>query len=191
MPVPAGISLRSFQSGDKDTLRSICKETAWDSYKQDPKRLETVPINFLDYFIEQEPEHIIVAADSAGQAVGYIECATSYRHFVKKMKKVYFPRLLQTDKSQIAFERRFLLALFFIRCWPCHMHINLTSAYQHCGLGPELIKALIAKLKKEGFHSLAICCCQRGSLSYQFYLRQGFKEIFVYSRKMVSLGIKF
>jgi GNAT superfamily N-acetyltransferase len=153
--------------------------------------LETVPINFLDYFIEQEPEHVLVAADSNDQAVGYIEAATSYKKFVKATKKIYMRRLLDYDKSQVAFEKHFLLALFFIKKWPCHMHINLTQAFQHQGLGPKLIDALIAKLKQEGYHSLAICGSQLGSSSYLFYLHCGFKEIFNYGKDIVSLGIEF
>jgi GNAT superfamily N-acetyltransferase len=183
--------IRPFRNKDAAKLRDICKETAWDSYKKDPQKLETVPINFLDYFIEQEPDHVLVAVDEQDRAVGYIECNTSYRRFVKTTKQVYFPRLQQVDPSQIAFEKRVLLALFFIRAWPCHLHINLTAAYQHRGIGSRLIAALIQQLKTEGYHKLAICAVQRGSDSYGFYRHFGFKEIFNYGHGLVSLGIRF
>jgi GNAT superfamily N-acetyltransferase len=78
------------------------------------------------------------------------------------------------EPSQIAFERQFLLALFFIRRWPCHLHINLTAAYQHQGIGTRLIDALVAQLKAEGFYRLAICGVERGSASYGFYCHYGF-----------------
>jgi GNAT superfamily N-acetyltransferase len=166
-------------------------ETAWDSYKADPKKLQTVPMNFLDYFIEQEPEHILVAADEKDEAVGYIECAASYKRFKKAMRGIYLPRLKEYDPGEVPFEKKFLLALFFIRNWQAHLHINLTAAYQHQGLGERLIKALIAKLQEEGQHTLSVCGCQRGSSSYFFYLHCGFKEIFRYGNNIVSLGIKF
>jgi GNAT superfamily N-acetyltransferase len=183
--------IRLYEAKDAANLRSICKETAWESYKKDPNKLETVPINFLDYFLEQEPKHIHVAVNERDEAVGYIECATSYQKFVKAMKKVYLPRLKHYDKSQIAFEKKGLFALFCIRSWPCHLHINLTASYQHQGLGTQLIDAAIAQLKSEGFDRLAICGVKRGSASYGFYRHCGFQEIFVYGGGLVSLGIRF
>ena len=185
------IRIRPYEAKDKETLTDICKETAWESYKKDPQKLATVPINFLDYFLEYEPSHVLVAADSDDRAVGYIECTTSYSHFVKTTKQVFFPRLEAVDPSQIPFEKRFLFALHFIRRWPAHLHINLTAEYQHQGLGTKLIDVLIDQLKKEGFTRLAICGVERGSASYGFYRHYGFKEIWVYSPKLVSLGIRF
>jgi GNAT superfamily N-acetyltransferase len=183
--------IRLYEAKDATNLRSICKETAWESYKKDPNRLETVPINYLDYFIEQEPNHIHVAVDENDAAVGYIECATSYRKFVKAMKTIYMPRLKRYDRSQIAFEKKGLFALFCIRSWPCHLHINLTAKYQRQGLGTRLIDAAIAQLKSEGFTRLAIYGVKRGGASYGFYRHYGFQEIFVYGRGLVSLGIRF
>jgi GNAT superfamily N-acetyltransferase len=186
-----GVRIRPYETKDKEALTAVCEETAWESYKKDRRKLATVPINFLDYFLEYEPSHVLVAADSGDRAVGYVECTTSYSRFVKTTKKVFFPRLRAVDPSQIAFEKRFLFALHFIRRWPAHLHINLTAAYQHQGLGSRLISALIDQLRKEGFTRLAICGVERGSASYGFYRHYGFKEIWVYSPKLVSLGIRF
>ena len=44
--------IRPYQAKDAKNLRDICKETAWESYKKDPQKLETVAVNFLDYFLE-------------------------------------------------------------------------------------------------------------------------------------------
>jgi GNAT superfamily N-acetyltransferase len=185
------VTIRPYEAKDASRLRGICKETAWDSYKKDPQKLETVPINFLDYFLEQEPSYVFVASDANDEAVGYVECATSYRHYVKAMKKEYMPRLKAYDSREISFERKCLFALFCIKNWPCHLHINLTARYQHQGLGVQLIDALVGKLKKDGFHKLAICGVMRGSASYGFYRHYGFKEIFHYGRGLVSLGLRF
>lgn len=185
------VKIRHFEKKDAANLRAICKETAWPSFKENPLKLETVPINFLDYFLEQEPEHVFVAANENDEAVGYIECATNYHRFVKAMREIYMPRLKAYDKSQIAFERKVLLALFFIRKWPCHLHIDLTGAYQHQGIGTLLIDALIHQLQEEGFHKLAICGIKRNSVGYGFYRHYGFKEIFLYGNGIVSLGLSF
>ncbi|MCI2068923.1 MAG: GNAT family N-acetyltransferase [Bacilli bacterium] len=185
------MKIRPYQTKDLKNVTDICEETAFDSYKKDPVKLKTVPINFLDYFIEQEKEHVLVAVDEKDEAIGYIEATTSYPKFVQAMEQIYLPRLQQIDPSEIEFEKRFLLALSCIEDWPSHLHINLNGSYQHQGIGTKLIQALIDLLKKEGFHSLAICCCQQGSNSYGFYKHFGFKEIFDYGKGIVSLGIKF
>ena len=79
------IRIRHYEQKDATKLRAICKETASSSFKENPLKLETVPINFLDYFLEQEPEHVFVAAAENDEAVGYVECATDYHRFVKAM----------------------------------------------------------------------------------------------------------
>jgi len=185
------VKIRSYEAKDAANLRAICKETAFPSYQKDPLKLETIPINFLDYYLEQEPEYVFVAVDEKDEAVGYIECATDYRRFVKATRKIYMPRLKAFDKSQIALERKVLFALFWIRKWPCHLHIDLTAAYQHQGIGTLLIDEVIQKLKKEGFHELAISGIKRKSNSYGFYRHYGFEEIFSYGLGYVSLGLRF
>jgi hypothetical protein len=57
------VKIRPYEAKDKEALTDICKETAWESYKKDPQKLATVPINFLDYFLEYEPSHVLVAAE--------------------------------------------------------------------------------------------------------------------------------
>lgn len=184
-------TIRNYEPKDYDNVHNICKETAFDSYKKDPVKLETVPIMFLDYFIDYEPEYLFVAVDEEDRAVGYIECATEYRSFVKTMKKEYYPRLKKIDPKQIRFFNQFLFALWFIRKDACHLHIDLTASAQHQGLGTKLMNTLIAKLKDDGFHSLSICANSRKSDGYPFYIKYGFKEIFDYGKDVVSLNIKF
>jgi hypothetical protein len=58
------VRIRPYEAKDKEALTDICKETAWESYKKDPQKLATVPINFLDYFLEYEPSHVLVATNS-------------------------------------------------------------------------------------------------------------------------------
>lgn len=182
------IKIRPYKKEDRDVLRDICKETAWESYKKDPKKLECVPIMFLDYFIEQEPFHVYVAVDQNDKPVGYIECTSDYSFFVKKMNKVYMKRIKETRKQELGFCRRYLFALFFIRKYPSHMHMNITAAYQRQGIGRRLIDTICEALKSEGFKSLAICANEKGSGSYHFYTKCGFKEVFSYGHKIVSLA---
>lgn len=44
-------TVRRYLPEDRERLRFICKETAWDSCKKDKKKPETVPILYNDHFI--------------------------------------------------------------------------------------------------------------------------------------------
>ncbi|MFA6830434.1 MAG: hypothetical protein WCR67_07045 [Bacilli bacterium] len=104
--------IRNFLPKDRERLKAICKETAWDDYKKDSNKLETVPIMFLDYFMDYESNLIFVAINEKDEAIGYIECASSYHDFIKINKQVYFPLLKKIDKSQIRFIKTFFLLYF-------------------------------------------------------------------------------
>lgn len=129
------VSIREFLPKDRKRLREICKETAWDSYKQNEKKLETVPVMFLDYFMGHESDLVFAVVNENDDAVGYIECASDYRKFVQTMKKEYFPILKSLDKTQISVMKKYLLALFLIKKNAVHFHINITEKYQHMGIG--------------------------------------------------------
>ena len=185
------ITIRPYCAEDRNSCRAICKETAFDSYKKDSNKLETVPIMFLDYFIEQEPENTIVAVNEKNQVVGYIICATNYGKFINAMKKKYIPQAMKYDKAQWFFMAMFRFALYRVRSNPCHMHIDITEEYQHMGIGKKLISALIEHLKEKGFTSLMICSVSRKSAGYGFYIKYGFHEIKSYGADLVSLLITF
>lgn len=185
------VSIRKYQEKDRVKLREICKETAWDSYKENENKLETVPVMFLDYFLDFESDLVFVAANENDDAVGYIVCASEYKKFVNAMKKVYIPKLKTIDKSQISFIKTFLFALFLIKRNATHFHIDITEKYQHQGIGKKLIDTLIEELKNKGIHSLSICAINRNSTGYPFYIKYGFKEIQKYGKETVSLNIKY
>ena len=184
-------SIRQFQEKDRSRLREICKETAWDSYKENENTLETVPIMFLDYFLDYESELVFVAVNENDEAVGYIVCASEYKKFVKVMKKVYIPKLKTLDKSQISFIKIYLFALFLIKKNATHFHIDITDEYQHQGIGRKLIDKLIEEIKRRGMNSLSVCAISRNSVGYPFYIKYGFKEIQKYGKERVSLNIKY
>lgn len=102
------MEIRRYSPADRERLRMICKETAFDEYKKDPRKLESVPIMFNDYFTEYEPENIFVIADDNNQAAGYIICSADYEKFVRINKTVIRERLLQTAPDEVAYLEGFL-----------------------------------------------------------------------------------
>ena len=67
--------IREYKLSDKERLRHICKETAWNSYKNISQRLEIAPIIYNEYFTEYGPENIFAAVNENDKAVAYVICS--------------------------------------------------------------------------------------------------------------------
>lgn len=183
------IRIRRYRNEDKPFLRIICKETAWDDYKEDNNKLEGVCIMYNEYFTEQEPEHIWVAVDEKDVPFGYVICNTNYERYKQLMYDVYYPRLKKVSPEDIEFFDHFLDALDKVAPdYPAHFHIDIWPGYQRQGIGHKLLNALVEQLKKEGFKTLMVYIYSRNSLGYQFYLKYGFKEIYDYGDNAVAMA---
>lgn len=172
-------------------LRHICKETAWDSYKTDPNKLESVPILYNDYFTEQEPQYVFVIADKSDIAKGYIICSADYEKFVSQMTTTYTERVMKVAPAEKALLDWFLTALEKIKEKPVHIHMDMLPECQRKGLGTQLIYTLCKALKKDGFDNLSICCAKRGAASYNLAMKLGFEEIYDYGDDVVSVNLPF
>lgn len=181
--------IRDYREEDAQRLRYICMETAFEDYRRDPVKRESVPIMFLDYFIEQEPELVCVLANDQDEAVGYVICSRDYERFQKKMQGEYRRRLMERAPNEVGFLDGFLPALRKIQDKPTHLHIDLLPEAQHQGWGKQLIFHLAVKLRACGEQYLSICCNGRNSDGYPFYRRLGFYEIYDYGNDVVSLTL--
>lgn len=184
-------TIRAYKESDKPQLRHICKETAWDSYKSDPNKLESVPILYNDYFTEQEPKYVFVIADENDTAKGYIICSADYEKFVRLMTTEYAERVAKVAPQEIALLNGFLDALEKIQDKPVHIHMDMLPECQRMGFGTKLILKLCKTLKNDGFDNLSICCAKRGAASYNLALKIGFEEIYDYGNDVVSLNLPF
>ncbi len=170
------MNIRKYVDADKSELRYICKETAFESYKKDPKKLETVPIMFNDYFTEQEPDNIFVLADDNDKAVGYIICSSDYEKFKRLMKTEYKARVKNIRPQESVFINVFMSFLGQIKERPVHFHIDILPEYQRQGWGTKLIDALCEHLKSNGIDHLSVCSVDPKSPGYKMYTKYGFKE---------------
>ena len=184
-------TIRRYKPSDKEKLRYICKETAWESYKNDPVKLETVPIIYNDYFTENEPENIFVAANENDEAVGYVICSTDYELFKAKMRTDIKKRVSETRKFELW---QIYFFLFVMRSLPSeyttHLHIDILPEYQHMGVGTNLIKALSAHLSEKGEKYMSVCSVSKTSDGYKFYNKFGFKKIKSHGFGAVSMTYK-
>jgi ribosomal protein S18 acetylase RimI-like enzyme len=183
------VNVRKYRSADKLYLRHICKETAWENYKKNENKLESVCIMFNDYFTEQEPEHIWVVVDKEDKAFGYVICNTDYVRYKQSMYELYYPRLKVVAPEEIIFFDEFLLNLDKVADYhPAHFHIDILPEYQRMGCGHKLLDALGRQLISEGFETMMLYANSRNSVGYRFYINYGFKEIYDYDNGAVALA---
>lgn len=171
-------TIRKYKASDKPQLRYICKETASDDNKKNPAVLECIPIIFNDYFTENEPENIFVAADENDTAVGYVICCTDFRLFRKTVLTELSGRIFKIHPPS-------LLMLFASLCavtitkkkYRTHLHIDLLPSAQRQGLGTKLIDALCMHLKEKGIRNVSVMTISKKSMGYKFYSKYGFKKV--------------
>ncbi len=181
------MKLRKYLPQDKPFLRRICKETAWESYKTDENKLETVPVIFNDYFTEEEPENIFVLCNDENIPVGYIICSADSEKFARCMRGTYRPRVAALCPAVLAFFDGFMRQYDAIRDRPIHFHIDILPPYQRQGWGRKMIGALSAHLTSRGHRFLSVCGVSRRSAGYRVYAKLGFEEIADYGGDVVSL----
>lgn len=182
------MEIRAYNEKDKERLRAICKETAFENYKKNPQKLESVPIMFFDYFVEQEPKYTFVIVNEKDEAYGYIICATDYKRFTTEMRGQYMDHLKEVAPGEISYLNNFIQMLSCIQDRAIHFHIDMLPECQRQGLGHRLIDCLCEKLKADGYNHLSGCCVSRNAASYALCKQMGFEEIYDYGNNVVSIS---
>ena len=171
-------TIRKYKSSDKERMRLIAMETAWDSYKKTDNRRETVAIMYNDYFTEYESDNIFVAVDECDIPVGYVICSADYEQFAKKNKEEFLPKAVSLY-NPIGLVH-FMLMACLKRLKPeyrVHLHIDLLPRAQHQGLGTKLLDELSNHLYHKGYNYLSVCGADTRAGSYTFYKKYGFKTV--------------
>ncbi len=169
------ISIRKYRPEDKPFLQEICRITAHGSYKRSPEALSSVTVLYNDYYTENEPENIFVAADENDRPVGYILCSADEKKFRKEMKTTYKKRLQAVCpiKKADALAAR-LLTCLLPKKYRVHLHIDILPGYQRLGIGSRLMNALRTHLSKKEIPFLTVLSVSTHSDGYAFYKRYGF-----------------
>lgn len=184
------VTIRKYRPGDKNDLRYICRETTGDYFRKSERLTDAVPVIYSDYFTENEPGNIFVAADENDRAVGYIICSTDYGLFMKKMHGTYVPRAVRTHPGMLPACLGYLTAMRMQgRKDGVHLHIDILPGYQHMGLGTKLIDTLREYLRSQGIEKLAVNTIERSAPAYKFYIKYGFRENRRFFGELYSLTI--
>lgn len=171
-------SVRKYKPEDKEQLRYICKETTWDGYKKNKRKLDTVPMIFNDYFTENEPESIFVAVDDTDIPVGYVICCTDYRSFRRIMLTDLQKRVLKAYPLSVFMLWAVLISVMITKKkYRTHLHIDLLPCAQRQGLGTELINSLCKHLKSKNISNVSVITINKSSMGYKFYCKYGFRIV--------------
>ena len=183
--------IRKYRPSDRERLRYIAKETAWESYRKNEKRSETVAIMYNDYFTEYESDNVFVAVDDNDAPVGYVICSSDYNRFVQKNNEEFLPQAMKLYRPIGAVHFMLIRSLNSIK-FPerrVHLHIDLLPEAQRQGLGTKLLDELSNHLYQKGVEYMAVCGVNRYAGSYQFYQKYGFVVYRNHLFGRVTMGI--
>ncbi len=179
----------SYKEKDKETVRSICVQTAWKQFTRKPDHIRCVELMYVDYWLEQEPENVLVIRDTeTGKAAGYIEASTDQEKFARVQKERYIPEILKRSWLLGNFHRICVgQSIKFDRKYGGGFHINIDPAYQGKKLGPVLMNAMAEHLAAKGIENMYLITQNRKTRGYGFYTHIGFKEVKRYWNGSVAL----
>lgn len=165
------IEIRKYQNKDYQAVRNICMETAKKGYQNN----EAVCWMFLDYYLESEPENAFVLCNDE-QVIGYIVASTNAKFYDKQMREKWIPKLKKKSFVLGLFSKVCLLASKSLDCkYSGGFHMNITSKYQHLGLGKRLLDVMRLHLKSLGYSYLYLITQNRRTRGYGFYRHYGFE----------------
>lgn len=173
------IIIRGYEPKDRDGVRKICADTAHRRFTVKEKLRECMCNMYVDYYLDKEPENVIVAVDDeTGYVCGYIECSTDPELFITSQKKIYSPMVAK---------KKFYLGAFNSICasvshkldlkYGGGFHINVAVDKQGERLGPKLLTAMGIRLKNKGVKHMYLVTQNRKTRGYGFYTHYGFKEV--------------
>jgi ribosomal protein S18 acetylase RimI-like enzyme len=185
------IILRPFEEEDRPYLRCICYATSFPSWKKSSRKVATVPLMFLSYFLDYQKDLAFVAVCD-GAPIGYIIGTTeAYPVYKAIMKKRYYPKMRKSYLFSALYFDAFLHYHKMDRDTEAHLHINILKGFRGEGIGSALLDCLKAALAKKGIHSVDVICADRKAESYSFYEKKGFRIHQRFGGKIANLRLEF
>ncbi len=167
--------IRQMRASDIPVVENICLQTAAPQLRKNETECENTLLLYNRYYTRAETAHCFVAADENDTAVGYILCAPDFTRYrkgfsaceVRQIRKLGFVRGLRAKAE-------YRLQQPFQKEYPAHLHIDLSPAYQHMGLGTQLMETLKAHLRECGVAGVCLCVAKSNTGAVRFYQKHGF-----------------
>jgi len=178
------VVIRAYRQKDYEQIQCVCLKTAGAGLRRFKKFLL---VSFCDYYIETEPENCFVAADERDVAVGYVLCSQDTKEWKRIFDESYIKRLPLLFRP-IA-RGSGAEALKWAEEYPAHLHIDILSDYQHCGVGVKLMETLIVHLRQKGVTGVQLSVAKNNIGAQTFYQKCGF-TVLKGNAAALAMGIK-
>ncbi|HUY01531.1 MAG TPA: GNAT family N-acetyltransferase [Candidatus Deferrimicrobium sp.] len=189
------VTIRRCRKSDQEGVTNVCYHTGYmgEDAIGHFSDIKLFGLLFCLYYPRYEPEHCWVAEDK-GKIVGYIlgspNTARQEKLFLAKIGwRILVRAFLITP---LFYSQDFKLILYFIRLprssppnqeihdkYPAHLHIDILEAYQHKGIGTQLMTRFedhMRKLKVQGIH---LGTSEGNYKAVPFYKKLGYKIIHI------------
>ena len=169
------MTVRPCRETDLPALREICLETAFSPPKSEAEK-QFLLWTYCDPYVCGDHTVSLVAADEADEAAGYIFCAPDCAAFAAAFRREYLPKIRTLSKRYaLTATLNLWMYSFFSKRYEAHLHIDLSDAARHQGVGSRLMTELKAQLSSRGVRGLMLCCASKNENAIRFYLRNGFQ----------------
>ncbi|GAB4336643.1 MAG: GNAT family N-acetyltransferase [Candidatus Abyssubacteria bacterium] len=186
----ARATVRNYQPGDRQTLRTICYETGLMGEPIDPHFgcLDLFADYWMNYYTDHEPESAFVA-ELDGRVIGYLVGCKDTKRQQEIQAKVILPRIrrklftfgYKIDYRFFSFMWRYTRSMVRrefpeepIDDYPAHLHMNLIDGCRSGGVGSRLMSAYFDYLGACGVKGIHLGTTSHNTLAVPFYKKWGF-----------------
>lgn len=176
--------IRKFKDTDRDAIRKIATSTVTGYPRSD---LQLVADLLTNYYINYEPEHLLVA-EAEGRVVGYLSgCFDgSYCRWIKSTRVIPKAIVKALVRGEVGWkEVRYLGSFIYVTMhgglrntpptgYPAHFHINIAEGSRGKGLGTRLADEFLSMLKDSGVSGVHVRVRQNDRRASKFFRSLGF-----------------
>lgn len=171
------VTIKNYEEKYRDDVRMVCLKTGPGSALTDKKMHDYILGTYCDYYIEREPQNVLVLVDENDKAQGYCFGATNFGRYIKAFK----PYLKKVRKTGAMNYISALAEIFghriFAKKYPAHIHIDLNEGFRGNGNGSEMVKRQLENLKKQEAKGVMLITGAGNTGAIKFYSRLGFRTI--------------
>ena len=201
--IQPGFQIRRARPGDEPAAYGVCLETgdggrgAGHLY-DDPEALGHI---YVGPYLKLEPELAFLLEDARG-VCGYVLGALDSRVFYSRYENAWLPgirgshpepagdpaRWTKTERLYYEYYHPDLFCPEPYAEYPSHLHIDLVPRAQGRGLGLEMMKVLLDKLRAAGSPGVHLGMHASNARAERFYKRMGFHELVRDDKDSLYLG---
>ena len=168
--------IKKYEEAYKEGVEDVCVAASSRAKGKDSEWGRVILHLFCRYYIEEEPNHCFIAVDEYDKVIGYVICASDYDTWKSNFKEKYLDT--RNEIEIVKFGEMSIQGLKnYSKEYPAHLHINVHPNYQRLGIGNELIKVLLSKLKEEKVNGLMLDVSATNEKGINFYRKCGFIEL--------------